>query len=211
MRPFRIPTVLAILTVLPRISNAYYACSLSKSVPLSDLLPSSGSSGGPVGGSDITPASPGCSFYIAAGGSCTTNKPKDKVKRNDTGTNESAVDFGKRTYSTLPCLESMSCVTVNGQLGCFDLNTYDYIDDQGNCGNANTEESETGCVDKILGTQSSSATATGIRATGTASGSSSTSSSLSAKGGSSNSNGGARVATGFLLGLFVPVAGLSVV
>jgi hypothetical protein len=84
-------------------------------------------------------------------------------------------------------------VTLNGQLTCFDLNTYDYIAEQGNCGNANSEDTESGCVEKLLAAQSSTASATGVKAARTASGASSTASSLSA------SNGGARIPAGSLI------------
>ncbi|KAF2664383.1 hypothetical protein BT63DRAFT_429869 [Microthyrium microscopicum] len=206
-----IRTSVAMLLALSHVSHAYFACSLSNAVPLSSLLPSGGSTAGGGGGVTYTPTSPGCSFYIAAGGSCTTSKSKQKVKRSGSTNSDHLTTHRKRTYTTLPCSNTMSCVTVKDQLGCFDLNTYDYIDDEGTCGNLNTGEEETGCVAKFLAAQSSPASAIRVESTGTATPANSTASSLSAKTGASKSDGEALIPARSLLALLVSVLGLLMV
>jgi hypothetical protein len=220
MKSFSISLGVALLSALPQLTHAWYECSLSNAVPLSSLQPQGGSgstSGGSTGG--YNPASDldteGCDAILAAGGTCPT-----KAKRHN---HDFVGVLQKRTtYTTLPCLDSMHCVTVSNRLGCFDLNSLAYIDDQGTCGNTGTGQYEEGCVDEFLKEQSTSVSATGVKATATAtgtvkatatgasSGASSTATSLGAKGGVAN-KGGDRVARGSSLGLFMLVAGLFVV
>lgn len=185
------PLSLTLLVTLSQLTHAWYECTLSTSVPLSTLLIPSGSTSGSTDGLSSNPSylpatSPGCSFYIAAGGTCTTTK----IKRNE---HRELETLKKRitTYTILPCLDSMNCVTVSSQLGCVDLKTFSYIDDTGTCYDTTKDEKDPNCVEDFLKEQSVSgsvtatvgtAKATGT-GTGTASGLSSTATSLSVKGG----------------------------
>lgn len=213
---------LVLLPALPHLTQAWFECSRSNSVPLSSLFAASDSSSGLTGGLSTgvnipPPTSPGCSFYIAAGGTCTTTKSK---RSNSNGDNNDVLQR-RATYSTLPCLDSMRCVTsTSGQLGCVDLVTGSSIDDTGACYDAVKGEKDENCVGDFLKERSASgsATASGVEATaaakasGTAAavGATSTATSLSTKGGVA-SVGVSNSAAGSFVGLFAMVAGLWVV
>ncbi|KAF2425527.1 hypothetical protein EJ08DRAFT_736726 [Tothia fuscella] len=206
MKSFEISTALTILAAFPISTNALFACSIDNAVPFKSLLPSSytsggGSSGGSSGGGGgyiPTPNPAGCSFYIAAGGSCTPAKYRTK-----------------RTYNKLPCPDDWQCVSAGGTPGCYDTKTNNFIDDQGTCGNLFSDETIPNCVEQIMAEASSSVSAPGTKATATgkvamdatgatgsatAAKSTGTASAVMTSGGMSISDDGARVASWSLAG-----------
>lgn len=178
MKYFDLSVAVALLSALPSVVRADYACSLANAQTPSQLGQTlGGSSGGSSSIPNYSLPQSGCSFLIASGaGTCTTTKAKREA--------EERAKRATTTYSTLPCLDRMSCVNLNSHLYCLDVNTLDYIDEFGACGNGKTDFYKENCLTDTSGSSTSSSpsssvsskpssTGKGTSATSTAVGSSS--------------------------------------